>query len=490
MSFHRQWALRELLLASSLTLFTACGGASSSDDADKTTSEKTDANKMESDAGATKPKSTQSAGSPAIATEQAKKSESNASEHMPCDVAKALVKNCQKCHGVNPTFGAPMPLVKLTDLRAASKTNADVTVAEAAHKRLNDAAKPMPPGAAISKEDKQILNDWFEGGMPLAKADAGPCYTGAPTHDDAYFKAGLTAKDGETCYNFTAHNGQKVDDKTPYSVKPGEHYEQFYFKVPWGKDKVMTRFGGKFDNLAVLHHWLLFTSARPASAEGTHETTSGSTLGDSSELIGGWAVGGDQVEFPDDMGLELPADGMLNAQWHYYNQGTENAEDSSSVQVCVVPRDKRKNVASLTFLGTENLGGLVGMPARQVSQYGGTCLNRSSGPITIWGFTPHMHKLGRNMKVTVKRKDGSMETPFDKAFDFNSQITYAADPAIVLEPGDSITSTCTFDNDTNASVGFGPSSNQEMCYNFTMAYPAHALDNSVLSLIGAKNTCW
>ena len=25
----------------------------------------------------------------------------------------------------------------------------------------------------------------------------------------------------------------------------GEHYEQFYFKVPWGADKVMTRFGGK-----------------------------------------------------------------------------------------------------------------------------------------------------------------------------------------------------------------------------------------------------
>jgi hypothetical protein len=117
-------------------------------------------------------------------------------------------------------------------------------------------------------------------------------------------------------------------------------------------------------------------------------------------------------------------------------------------------------------------------------------MNRSSGPITIWGFTPHMHQLGRNMKVTVKRKDGSMETPFDKAFDFNSQITYASEPPIVLEPGDSITSTCTFENITNASVGFGPSSTQEMCYNFTMAYPAHALDNGVISLIGAKNTCW
>jgi hypothetical protein len=83
-----------------------------------------------------------------------------------------------------------------------------------------------------------------------------------------------------------------------------------------------------------------------------------------------------------------------------------------------------------------------------------------------------------------------METPFDKAFDFNSQITYASEPPIVSEPGDSITSTSTFENITDASVGFGHSSNQEMCYNFTMAYPAHALDNGVIGLIGAKNTCW
>jgi len=83
-----------------------------------------------------------------------------------------------------------------------------------------------------------------------------------------------------------------------------------------------------------------------------------------------------------------------------------------------------------------------------------------------------------------------METPFDKAFDFNSQITYPAEPPIVLEPGDTIISTCTFENYTNAAVPFGPSSDQEMCYNFTMAYPARALDSGVLSLIGATNTCW
>jgi hypothetical protein len=382
-----------------------------------------------------------------------------------------------------------MSLVKLADLMAPAK-DGSMTVAEAAHRRINDKANPMPPGDALSDADRSTLNDWFEGGMQPAAKDEGACYAGAPTHDVDYYKTGLVPKEGETCYDLPAHQNPTPDDTTPYSVRTGEHYEQFYFKVPWGPDEVMTRFGGKFDNIAVVHHWLLFTSAHPESANGTHETTIGTTIGDNSELIGGWAVGGDNVEFPDDMGLELPASGMLNAQWHYYNQGTEVATDASRIQICTVPRSKRKNIASLTFLGTENLGGLFGMPAHQMSKYSGTCTNRSSSPITVWGFTPHMHKLGRHMNVVVTRKDGTKETVFDKNFDFNSQITYAADPKIVLQPGDAMTSTCTFDNDTNASVAFGPSTTEEMCYNFTMAYPAHALDAGNFSLIGAKNTCW
>ena len=154
----------------------------------------------------------------------------------------------------------------------------------------------------------------------------------------------------------------------------------------------MTRFGAKYDNLKVLHHWLLFTSSMAASKVGTHETTTGSTLGDTSQLIAGWAVGGDHVTFPADTGLELTTSGILNLQWHFYNQGTTNELDQTRVQVCVAPRSARPNIGSLTFLGTENLGSLIGMPPKTMSKYGGACVNDSGKPITIFGFTPHMHR--------------------------------------------------------------------------------------------------
>jgi hypothetical protein len=386
-----------------------------------------------------------------------------------------------------------MSLVSYADLTAPAKTDASLKVYQKALMRLNDAANPMPPGGMISAADKQTLTTWLSGGAQPAAADAVTCDTSGTVapRDISYWKNGLTPMPGETCYNLPVHNGQTVGDMTPYDVSTGEHYEQFYFKVPWTDNEVMTRFGGKMDNLAVVHHWLLFTSNQADSKVGTHETTIGTTLGDSSQLIAGWAVGGDNVTFPSNTGLELTSQGILNAQWHYNNTTGAATTDASMIQVCTVPRSMRPDIASLTFLGTENFNGPIGMPAKTMSSFSGTCPNDSNAPITIFGFTPHMHKLGRHMNTVVKRAaTGNTETVFDKAFDFNSQITYILDTPIVLQPNDTITSTCTFDNETNAAVPFGPSTTQEMCYNFTMSYPAKALDDGVLSLIGATNTCW
>jgi hypothetical protein len=356
----------------------------------------------------------------------------------------------------------------------------------------------MPPGGhSLTDSDRKILTDWLSGGAKPATAAELACGTTSDTtppkgtHDTAYYKNGLTPLPGETCYEFPVHGGQAPGDKTPYSVRTGEHYEQFYVKVPWGSDTVMTRFGSKLDNLKVLHHWLLFTTNRPVSQDGTHETVAGTTIGDDSQMLAGWAVGGDHVSFPADTGLLLPKSGILNAQWHFYNQGTTAENDSSIVQICTVPRAMRKNIASLTFLGTEFFNGPLGMPAHARSDFSGSCTNTSGVPVTIYGFTPHMHKLGRRMKTTITRKaTGLPETVFDEAFDFNSQITYILDKLITLQPGDEIVTTCTFDNQTDHTVAFGPSTTEEMCYNFTMAYPANKLENGGLSLIGATNVCF
>jgi hypothetical protein len=407
---------------------------------------------------------------------------------VPCSISQALASNCQKCHASEPVFGAPMPLVTLADLQKPSKSNPSLTVAQASVKRMNDAMSPMPPGNNITATEKKLLLDYLADGKAPASAPGDKCVV-TQTRTDEYLRLGLTPDPGEVCYDFVNHGAQTVDDKSKYSVMPGEHYREFLFKVPWGPGMVATKFGSKLDNIKVSHHWL-FYSTNLTSGEGTHETTIGSVAGSGANLMAGWAVGGDNVIFPADMGLELPASGILNAQWHYYNQGTQAELDASAIQVCVVPAAMKKYVAGITWLGTENFNGPFGMPPHAKSNFQGTCVNDSDGPITIWGFTPHMHKLGRHMNAVVRRKDGKMETVFDRPFDFNAQITYPVFPQIVLEKGEAIISTCTFDNVTDSAVAYGPSSNQEMCYNFTVSYPLGALNNGVQGLNGALNNCW
>jgi len=429
---------------------------------------------------------------------------------IPCAPAKAVANNCQKCHGATPIGGAPMSLLTYDDFQKPAKTQPMLKVYQLAQMRVNSTTKPMPPGGGLASADLGALNGWFQAGAgPGTDADrmCAPASvpgttgtTGTMGNTSTTITSGtlspdmapLVALPGETCYDLLTHQSTTSVDTTKYSVSTGEHYEQFYYSVPWPSGSLGTRFGAKFDNLQVLHHWLLFTTAKNVQP-GFHETTSGSQLGDTAALIAGWAVGGRNVEMPADVGFDLPDSGtMLNLQWHFFNSTGQQQMDGTAVQVCTVPAGSRPKIGSITWLGTENFNGPTGMPAGQMSNWEGTCDPSRTGmnatdPIHIFFFWPHMHQLGINMASSVTHNGVTTEV-FNKPFDFNHQIHY--DASVDLFPGDTITATCTFNNTTPKNVPFGPSSTQEMCYQFAFAYPAHALDNGVISLIGASNTCW
>jgi hypothetical protein len=138
------------------------------------------------------------AGAPAIAGAAASAAAvGGGAGDLPCGIAQALASNCQKCHASEPVFGAPMPLVTLADLQKPSKTNAAMTVAQAAAKRLNDAASPMPPAANITATDRKLLTDYLvDGKAPPEPAD-GKCVI-AQSRSDEYLHMGVTAEPGET----------------------------------------------------------------------------------------------------------------------------------------------------------------------------------------------------------------------------------------------------------------------------------------------------
>jgi hypothetical protein len=92
-------------------------------------------------------------------------------------------------------------------------------------------------------------------------------------------------------------------------------------------------------------------------------------------------------------------------------------------------------------------------------------------PVTIFQSWPHMHQLGRKFESVIEKADGSVVTLADVPnYDFEYQITYPNDN-IPLEIGDTVRTTCTWENTTSQTANFGEDTADEMCFNFVSYYP-------------------
>jgi hypothetical protein len=363
-----------------------------------------------------------------------------------CEVRAILKKNCSTCHTATPQFGAPYGLVTAADVRAHGQKILT---------RIADDQKPMPPppNARLSAADRATLTSYINAGAPASSCAAS---TSDPvTGSDGGTGSTTTPKDPSvTCYTLKAR-ASAANDKFSVPTTP-DLYECFNFTPPWGNKKVQivsTR--PIIDNSQVLHHWLLY-NGDAAVTDGSHSDCVGAHPG--SALMAGWAPGGEDFETPPDVGVQV-ASGGFTMEVHYNNKLGSPQPDASGVEVCVTDKLRPKE-AAMHWLGTQNLNKTVAS---------GTCVPFSFEDVTILQSTPHMHLQGRHMKTVINRKGGGTEVLLDEPFDFQTQISYKT-PA-VIHAGDTLTTTCEFATPTP----FGQSTNQEMCYNFVMAYPAGGL---------------
>ncbi len=403
-----------------------------------------------------------------------------------CEVANILQQKCQSCHAASPIAGAPMSLVTYADLMAPTKTVPTKNVAKAVQERVKmTGAGMMPPSGRLADAELAAIDAWVTAGTPDCggfstavmnpKPMTGPDVTGMDPPGQAV--------EPELCWEMLAHGGNSPTDTTPFMVKTGEFYHNFYFKAPYTKEMKGISVKALIDNSKVLHHWLLFDE--PGNPDGGHADGVGIHPG--ATLLSGWAPGGDPPSTPPGVGQELPAvGGSYTLEIHYYNTTGSAQPDRSGAKLCATSQPLQYT-ASLAWLGTE----AIVVPAGSRGSAEGTCTpgygNGKMEDIHLLFSSPHMHKAGAHMKTVINRANGMTETLIDKPFAFLDQRAYET-PAIV-KPGDTLTTTCTWQNDTAGTILFGPSSDAEMCYNFVLSYPANALANPGNSIEGSINTC-
>jgi hypothetical protein len=355
-----------------------------------------------------------------------------------------------------------MSLASAADFRAIAANGTD-SLGQRALARTADTSRPMPPppNARLSASEQATLKSWIESGAPGGTCTA---VDPGPTMPDPGVSEPLPAD--VTCYRLTAR-ASSAGDKYTVPTTP-DLYRCFEYAPPWGNKTVQVVSAQPIiDNSSVLHHWILYNSSESVK-DGTNGGCSGAHP--NSSFITGWAPGGAGLKLPADVGLRTETGGF-SLEIHYNNTKGAGQLDASGVNLCVTEKPRPKE-AAVHWLGTQLLNKISAV---------GTCVPINSGPVTILSSSPHMHLQGRHMKTVINRKGGASEVLIDEPFDFNTQVSYQT-PAVV-NPGDTLTTTCTYATPTP----FGQKTNEEMCYNFVIAYPAGQLAQSIQFL--RKNDC-
>ena len=356
-------------------------------------------------------------------------------------------------------YTAPMPLLSVEDFQKASPSEPSRTVAESVRMRIHDAARPMPPQPFARFEGMELMAvDTWLSAASLAPGSAQdecplppPVDVAPPAADGGMPPPATEADPKQDCVESRAHGG---DRGAPFSFNNRvDLYQCFEFTAPFGAEDVYgISFKPKIDDDRVIHHWLLYqhpeTTVDRSSAECDNKTFANSAL------IAAWAPGTGDMIMPADVATTLPASGYT-LQVHYNGTGS----DTSGLEVCYT-RKPRKNTAAMHWLGTTNI---LGTSASNV------CRPTNTEPIYTLKHWPHMHLSGRKLTTVITRANGVKETWFDEPFDFQNQKLWDTDKVIM--PGDTIETTCTY---TRPAI-YGEGTNQEMCYDVVLAYPAGAL---------------
>ena len=382
---------------------------------------------------------------------------------LPCDVDKVLADNCRKCHSDPAEFGSPMPLVSMTDLHRAAKSDKSRKVYELVPNRIANDQDPMPPApnARLSAADRAVLSSWAAAGAPAGTVT--DCGNKTPVVDP-----------GISCTPDLA-----IAPATPYTMEPtsGDEYVCYGVDLSTPTPRHVTAFAPHIDNTKIVHHVVLF------EADSTYTTTptkcdSGGSL--QWRMVMAWAPGGKGLEMPAEAGfpLKTDAEGKTHyvVQMHYSNpQALTGQTDKSGFNFCTSA--PRKYEADVLAFGTQQIDMKAGM-----ASYERVCsitVPDQLKNLHLIASMPHMHKLGTEMSTELLAggpTGASTDLGTVPAYSFNTQAWLeikgvAGEVGAVTKKDDVIKTRCAWKNTTGADVKYGSKTADEMCYSFTVYYP-------------------
>jgi hypothetical protein len=211
------------------------------------------------------------------------------------------------------------------------------------------------------------------------------------------------------------------------------------------------------------HHTVLSIAGSngTAGADGEQDC-SVSTLG--MVMLYASGVGTSPLNFPSGVGVKIAAGTQIHLNLHLYNAADEAIGGESAIWV-KSQATPTAMLAEMVFAGPLQFS----IPAGDNKTVTGTCtLTKAYSLFALW---PHMHKMAKHQKIELVRGT-TTTTLHDMPYQFAEQKYWLQSPEVQLQANDKIKVTCTYNNTTGTTLGFGDSSDDEMCFGGMYRYPA------------------
>lgn len=353
------------------------------------------------------------------------------------DIAPIVHTHCLSCH--RPAGGGPFPLTSPDELAAVAPMIVEVT--------RDRSMPPWPPrpDAAHSLLGERWLTD------KEIELFASWAAAGSPAGDDA---------DVPPLPRFT--EGWQLGEPDlvvrmaePFTVPADgpDVFRNFVLPLELPEDKIVAAIEFHPGDPRVVHHAVLFLDESGAARQlDAHDPTPGyEGFGGPrflpSGALGGWSVGNTPRRLPGGRGRYLRKGSDLVVQVHYHPDGVERT-DRSEIGIFFIDEpvseflgDRERLVGSM-WIANYQLDIAAGEPAYQAS-----ARYRLPRDVTMVGVVPHMHLLGRAVRVLAETPEGNRFCLLDiPSWNYAWQDEYLYEEPFPLPAGTELVVEATFDN--------------------------------------------
>lgn len=353
-------------------------------------------------------------------------------------IAPILHEHCIQCH--RPGEIAPFALTTYQDVSERGARIAEVT-----------ASRMMPPWQPahgfieflgerrLSDEEIGLIGSWVDQGMPLGDPDRVP---DVPTFPDEW-------QLGEPDLVLEMPAAFELPESG------SDVYRNFVLPTGLSEDKWVRAVELRPRARAAAHHALFAYvehgsfSARDG-ADGQPGFGGSMAVGfvpgqGNSGSLGGWAVGGQAMTFPEGMAVSLPADTDFLLQMHFHPTGKPEME-RAQVGLFFSDTPPNKAMASVELPALFGFGAGIDIPAGEQRYVVRDAFTLPTDVLahSAWG---HAHYLGKELKLEATLPDGSAITLlWIPEWEFNWQEIYQFAAPVRLPMGTLVEATIRYDN--------------------------------------------